>query len=116
MADFKAGQIVGRASYNCDILFRIKQINGDTAELTGEDMRLLADAPVSDLVPIKDEERKRRAEKYKNQEESCYQLFRQDRKLIREKSEYEVTSGYTKKSSILKCPEKCFIWMETHYI
>ncbi|WP_078593263.1 sporulation peptidase YabG [Evansella clarkii] len=106
MADFKVGQIVGRASYNCDILFRIKQINGDKAELTGEDMRLLADAPVSDLVPIKDEERKRRAEKYKDQVESCYQLFRQDRKLIREKSEYEVTSGYTKKKQYFEMPGK----------
>ena len=41
--------IVGRQSYNCDILFRvidIRKINGQkVAILYGEDFRLVADAP-----------------------------------------------------------------------
>lgn len=106
MASIKVGQIVGRKSYKCDILFRVKSITGDKAELIGEDMRLYADAPVKDLVPIKDEDRKRAAKVQQEREESCYQLFRQDRKLIREKSEYDVTSGYSKRDAYFEVPGK----------
>ncbi|MDQ0258112.1 spore coat assembly protein [Evansella vedderi] len=106
MASIKVGQIVGRTSYNCDILFRVKSIDGDIAELSGEDMRLCADAPLSDLVAIKDKDRERLAKKQREKEESCYQLFRQDRKLIRERNEYDVTSGYAKKNSYFEVPGK----------
>ena len=48
--------IVGRRSYNCDILFRvidIQEINGQKfAILYGEDFRLVADAPYEDLVVV----------------------------------------------------------------
>ncbi|MCD8509613.1 MAG: sporulation peptidase YabG [Bacillus sp. (in: Bacteria)] len=106
MASIKVGQIVGRKSYKCDILFRVKSITGDNVELIGEDMRLYADAPVKDLVPIKDEDRKRVAKIQQEKEESCYQLFRQDRKLIREKSEYDITSGYSKRDAYFEVPGK----------
>ncbi|MCE7791814.1 sporulation peptidase YabG [Salipaludibacillus sp. CUR1] len=104
MAEFKVGQIVGRASYNCDVLFRVHSIQGDVAELHGEDERLWADAPLGDLVLIKEEERKERKKKQQIKEESCYQLFRQDRKLTREQNEYEMTSGYTKKNAYFEVP------------
>ncbi|UCZ53302.1 sporulation peptidase YabG [Bacillus shivajii] len=104
MSDIKEGTIVGRSSYNCDLVFRVKRIEGETAILYGEDMRLIADAPLSDLVFIEEAERKKRAEHEKQKEESCYQLFRQERKLIREKSEFEVTSGYTKKNDYFEVP------------
>ncbi|MBU9710156.1 sporulation peptidase YabG [Evansella tamaricis] len=106
MTRIKVGQIVGRASYNCDIIFRVKNVEGDVAELCGEDMRLVADAPINDLVIIKEQDRKKIQIKQKQKEENCYQLFRQDRKLIRERSEYEVTSGYTKKNSYFEVPGK----------
>lgn len=48
--------IVGRESYQCDLLFRIidmKEVNGQKiAILYGEDFRLIADAPYEDLVLI----------------------------------------------------------------
>ena len=48
--------IVGRESYNCDLLFRIidtKEVNGKKiAILYGEDFRLIADAPYEDLVLV----------------------------------------------------------------
>ncbi|SDZ66493.1 spore coat assemly protein [Evansella caseinilytica] len=106
MAKIKVGQIVGRASYNCDIVFRVRNIEGNMAELHGEDMRLVADAPLSDLVPIEEKVRKRLEKRIRDKEESCYHLFRQDRKLVREKSEFEVTSGYTKKNSFFEMPGK----------
>ena len=53
--------IVGRLSHQCDILFRvidIMEINGQKiAILYGEDYRLVADAPIEDLVSINEAER-----------------------------------------------------------
>ncbi|ADU28335.1 sporulation peptidase YabG [Evansella cellulosilytica] len=106
MSDIKVGHIVGRASYNCDILFRVVNIDGDLVELHGEDMRIVADAPVSDLVAITEKDRKKRAKKLRQKEENCYQLFRQDRKLTRERNEYEITSGYTKRNTYFELPGK----------
>ncbi|NLZ93116.1 MAG: sporulation peptidase YabG [Firmicutes bacterium] len=49
---FAAGDIVGRKSYGMDILFKIVEVNKkkQVALLKGLDMRLLADAELSDLV------------------------------------------------------------------
>ncbi|WP_026688704.1 sporulation peptidase YabG [Alteribacter aurantiacus] len=104
MRGIKLGQVVGRASYKCDVLFRVVAINGDIVELFGEEMRLVADAPMDDLVVMEETDRKRHLEQYKEKEESCYHLFRQDRKLIREQTEYEITSGYTEKQSFFELP------------
>lgn len=46
----KQGNIVVRKSYGKDITFRIDQITGDVAILRGLEVRLLADAPLSDLI------------------------------------------------------------------
>ncbi|WP_096186142.1 sporulation peptidase YabG [Evansella halocellulosilytica] len=104
MSSIKEGNIVGRSSYNCDIVFRVKQVEGNTAILHGEDMRLIADAPLKDLIILEETERKKRENHQKAKEENCYQLFRQERKLIREKTEFEVTSGYTKKNDYFEVP------------
>lgn len=46
----KQGDVVVRKSYGEDIQFRIENITGDLAVLRGLEVRLLADAPLSDLV------------------------------------------------------------------
>ena len=51
---FKEGDVVGRLSYNKDIIFIIKRINGRTAYLNGLYVRLVADSDISDLVKIED--------------------------------------------------------------
>ncbi|MBB5174914.1 sporulation peptidase YabG [Texcoconibacillus texcoconensis] len=102
----KVGHLVGRSSYECDIVFRVVRVDGDEVELHGEDMRLVADAPLSDLVILDEQERKKHQKQQKEREESCYQLFRQERKWIREKSEYEVTSGYQDQKSYFEVPGK----------
>lgn len=50
----KEGDIVGRLSYNTDIIFIIKRINGRIAYLSGLYVRLIADSDISDLVKIED--------------------------------------------------------------
>ena len=48
--EFKQGDLVCRKSYNSDILFKIKKVTETHALLKGLDFRLLADAPLEDLV------------------------------------------------------------------
>jgi spore coat assembly protein len=50
----KQGDLVVRKSYGGDIVFRIADFAGPGALLRGKDYRLLADAPLSDLVPVRD--------------------------------------------------------------
>ncbi|MDF2532664.1 MAG: hypothetical protein K0Q65_2245 [Clostridia bacterium] len=54
--DIKIGDLVGRKSYNCDIVFRvhdiIKQNDKLVIILTGINLRLIADAPESDVVKL----------------------------------------------------------------
>ena len=48
--NFKKGDIVSRISHNNDVIFKILKIEGNIAYLKGTDVRLYADADVSDLV------------------------------------------------------------------
>lgn len=48
--NFKIGDFVTRLSYNNDIVFKIINIDNDVAELNGLNVRLNADALLSDLV------------------------------------------------------------------
>ena len=50
----KQGDLVVRKSYGGDIVFRIAELAGSAALLRGKDYRLLADAPLADLVPVRD--------------------------------------------------------------
>lgn len=79
---FTAGDLVTRKSYNHDLLFRIIEL-GDEAILHGEDVRLLADAPVSDLEKIGDRDLKKRKAASKEKEEESFELFRQDYRLMK---------------------------------
>ncbi|MEH7125093.1 sporulation peptidase YabG [Bacillus sp. JJ1532] len=100
--------IVGRVSYHCDILFRVidfREQNGQKyAILYGEDIRLIADAPIEDLITISPSTRAKIAEEYHSMEEQSLQLFRQDVELIKQKQEYEATDGYSKSLSYFQMP------------
>jgi len=56
----KKGDIVGRKSYGSDVLFKVVDIKETTqektAELRGLDIRLIADAPVNDLLQKNEED------------------------------------------------------------
>jgi spore coat assemly protein len=108
--DIKLMDIVGRRSYNCDILFRVidvRKINDQKfAVLYGEDFRLVADAPYEDLVVIDDNQRIRLKNEYRTLEEQSFKLFKQDVELIKNRQEYEATGGYVKPSNYFQMPGK----------
>lgn len=56
MPQFKVGDIVARRSYNFDVLFKIKNIRSDIADLVGITVRIVADAPIYDLKYITPDE------------------------------------------------------------
>lgn len=102
---FKIGDFVARKSYQCDLIFRISKIDDEkTVTIVGEEVRLIADAPLSDLVLIDDSEKKSRRAEEEKKEDNCYHLFRQDSRLLRHKNEYEVTGGYSSESSFFELP------------
>ncbi len=51
---FNVGDYVTRSSYNNDMVFKVKELTGDIAILEGVNVRLLADAPLDDLVICKE--------------------------------------------------------------
>ncbi|MFZ3591020.1 sporulation peptidase YabG [Bacillus sp. DJP31] len=105
------GARVARLSYNCDVLFRVIEIKdelnkGKKAVLYGEDFRLIADAPFSDLKLLDDDERKQYHNIEKEKQDNSFTLFKQDYHLIREKNEYEATSGYSATNDFFQMPGK----------
>nr|WP_203557576.1 sporulation peptidase YabG [Bacillus sp. B15-48] len=100
--------IVGRVSYNCDILFRVVEIREENgrkiAILFGEDFRLAADAPYEDLIKMDATSRRRLIEESRSLEEQSYMLFQQDVDLLKEKRNYEGTDGYSKPESYFQVP------------
>lgn len=101
----KIGDLVTRKSYGSDILFRISQIaRENNAVIVGEELRLIADAPLADLVLVSANEKKSRSVVEKHKQENCYRLFRQESRLGQQRSEYEVTSGYSTDCSYFELP------------
>jgi spore coat assembly protein len=106
--DVKVGDIVARKSYQCDLLFRVIDIKekGDEKEaiLYGEDVRLIADAPCSDLVVIDEREQQERKKKEIELIEQSYKLFRQDHHAMKQKIEYRATGGYRTEKDFFQIP------------
>ncbi|MGG0719521.1 sporulation peptidase YabG [Robertmurraya massiliosenegalensis] len=100
--------IVGRVSYNCDILFRvidIKEENGQKkAVLYGEDIRLIADAPYEDLLVIDQMKRMELTQEFRSLEEQSFRLFKQDIDLLKQRQEYDTTEGYKMKVNYFQLP------------
>ncbi len=48
------GELVTRKSYNSDIIFRVEKISGQKIMLRSFRLRLMADAPLEDLIKVKD--------------------------------------------------------------
>lgn len=90
----QAGDLVTRKSYNHDLLFRIASIHHHTAILYGEDIRLVADAEVSDLVKVSERDLKKRKKADQAKQDFSYRLFRQDYQLMKEKRDYKATEGF----------------------
>ncbi|WP_040206576.1 sporulation peptidase YabG [Neobacillus jeddahensis] len=108
--EIKVMDIVGRKSYNCDLLFRVIDIrkinNQNVAILYGEDFRLVADAPYTDLIVINQDDRVKLRQEYRTLEEQSLKLFTQEVELIKSRQEYEATGGYAKQSNYFQIPGK----------
>lgn len=103
---FNKGDLVTRTSYQHDLLFRVQEVQGKRVILYGEDIRLEADAPIEDLVKVKSEELKRRKQQAKEKEEYSYRLFRQDYQLMRQKRDYEASTGYQQDAPYFQLPSR----------
>lgn len=95
----KKGDIVARLSYKCDLLFRVVEVYPTYVMIAGEDMRLLADAPIEDVVIIPEKEQLVYRKEAAALEEDSYKLFRQDAKLMKQRSDYIISSEYANESS-----------------
>ncbi|WP_167578721.1 sporulation peptidase YabG [Jeotgalibacillus proteolyticus] len=77
-------QLVGRKSYGCDVLFRVVDVlerdGEEIAILYGADIRLVADAPISDLALMTDKEIEKFEEEYRSLEEESFHSFTADTK------------------------------------
>lgn len=104
MLKFNVGDFVTRKSYGNDLLFRISKIDDNYVIILGEEMRLIADAPLSDLMLVSEQEKSTRMLEDKKKEDNCYRLFRQDSRFLRHRSEYEMTGGYISNSSYFELP------------
>ncbi|WP_152657408.1 sporulation peptidase YabG [Oceanobacillus sp. CFH 90083] len=104
--DIQNGALVTRKSYRHDLLFRVAEIKKGIAILHGEELRLKADADLSDLTIVNQREHKKRKAVDKEKQESSYRLFRQDYQMMKEKRNYEATEGYTDAASYFQLPAK----------
>ncbi|WP_233095980.1 sporulation peptidase YabG [Alicyclobacillus sp. SO9] len=81
------GDFVARKSYDKDVCFIIVEVDkeSETAILKGFDVRLVADAPLSDLHKLTDEERKQFEAASHRVEDECLRLIKSRRELEHEK-------------------------------
>lgn len=104
----EVNMIVGRASYNCDIIFRVTDIlevdGKEIAILYGEDYRLMADAPLADLLPIDESDRLKRSTTVRSLEDQSLELFRQDLDLLMHEQEFKATQGYRQDFEYFQLP------------
>lgn len=105
----KIGDIVARKSYQLDMLFRvidIKQTHLGTlaAVLYGEEFRLVADAPCTDLMIVNEREQNSRQAVEKEKLEQSLYLLTQDYHLLREKEEFYATDSYNHQEDFFHIP------------
>lgn len=94
----RVGDMVTRKSYGNDIVFTVISIqDGKIATLQGLEFRLVADAPVDDLVKIDPQTLQKELEKSLVKSQESLRLIQQERRLMREKNLYQQT-GYTGRS------------------
>lgn len=100
--------VVGRISYNYDIVFRVIDIREEKGKkiaiLYGEDVRLIADAPYEDLIIMDQNFRNKVAQQYRSLEEQSFQLFRQEIRLLKERQEFDKTAGYQEQRNYFFLP------------
>ncbi len=84
---WKTGDLVTRTSYGKDVCFVIVEVDesSETAILKGLDVRLMADAPFSDLEGVTETERQQFQARQNRVEDECLRLIRNRRSVEFEK-------------------------------
>lgn len=93
---WKQGDMVARKSYGQDVCFHIVEIDKETetAILKGIDVRLMADAPFSDLESVTDDERKQFEARFSEAQGECLRLIQSRRAIEHEKRALRKESRY----------------------
>lgn len=111
MEKITIGDIVGRKSYNSDVLFRVVNIYDEgsivKAKLKGLDIRLVADAPIEDLEIINPEEILAFRHEVIQKNNDCFRKIMMHRELMRrsvESREFEVEADYRSQSEFFEVP------------
>ncbi|MBY6271178.1 MAG: sporulation peptidase YabG [Caldibacillus debilis] len=108
--NIKINDIVGRISYSLDIPFRVIHIyeeNGESyALLHGDEIRLIADAPVKDLQKLDPEARNEILKPFRTLVEQSQELFKQDYRLIKERQIYESNDLCKRDYQLFQMPGK----------
>lgn len=102
MVDVKIGDVVTRASYDRDVFFKVVDICDKThcATLKGINVRVLADAPMEDLIiPSNSAVREYKREYIKKTNESLERIFyrrelEKQRRLSRSNSQAKENNGF----------------------
>lgn len=90
----KQGDLVVRKSYGGDIVFRIADFAGSGALLRGKDYRLLADAPLADLVPVRDPDALSGNRLARIQANESVRRMREERQRLTERAGLSGSSGH----------------------
>lgn len=110
IVEIKQNDIVGRKSYNCDLLFRVIRIKETNklkiALLFGEDFRLIADAPCEDLIIVDEMRQAEVRQQAKVLVEQSDKLFRQDIKLVKERQQFNLINDHTEDHRYFQLPGK----------
>ncbi|GGA51131.1 sporulation peptidase YabG [Paenibacillus physcomitrellae] len=80
------GDLVVRQSYGRDVTFRVEALERNRAIIKGTEFRLLADAPVYDLVPVKGDILTGRAKEARIKAEKGLQRLHEERKSLEEQN------------------------------
>lgn len=92
MDKIKIGDIVGRKSYNSDILFKVKDIYKEAgllkAKLKGLDVRLVADSPIEDLEIKSPEDILKFRHKVIEKNNECFRKIIMERELKRKTGQF----------------------------
>lgn len=108
LVKFQINDVVGRKSYNCDILFRImtfKTINQKTvAVLIGEDYRLIADSPLEDLQIIDETQVELMTRAVMDLEEQSLATFFEELEKQRLTNDNELLATYDDSTSFFHMP------------
>jgi len=104
--DISVGDLVTRPSYENDLLFKVHSIQNDIVILHGVELRLIADAPLNDLIRVSDAELSRRRTAERIRTEFSYRLFRQDYQFIKQQTDHDINDQFTGKVKPFHLPAK----------